>query len=265
METAETPNDPPRAGRISIETQTNTSNLGNLEESAIVVRARRPNKALLRVRVRLVPPGITLCQDIQEISVPQFFKIVFLPQFNEDLTELGLRRSSPDPQGINESIRQAIIDEILDTLRILNQPVNVRFMLDDPRPVVGKGNFSTVLVGGHDCEDRLFGTSPLTLDLENIRADNEVVVWSGSFADRDNRVNNHPIYKSIFDGLAVRDADGNPDGGPKGLPGTPVDVGDFADPPQTVRQRTVRAAIVAFAKLEAPLLVLGKSFRQSDK
>jgi hypothetical protein len=227
-----------------------------------VVRARHPNNA--RVRVRVLRRGVVLCEDVKDISVPQFFRIVFTAEFDRDLARLGLRRRgrlNAGQIGTNVLVRAAVVGEIFVILRTIYAAVNVRFLTLDPTPFVGAGNFANVTIGGPDDRPRpgrtrlgrtpnpRAGPNARRLDVGNLDPTNSPLVFSAEFGDRRfPQTGGSATYRAIFDGLAVED-----EGTGAALPGSAVNVGDFANPAiagaLTLGQLKVQAAIRAFGRL----------------
>ena len=240
---------PKESGNVDFGTQTDVST-GSSILSTIPVKARHPNKA--KVRVRVVQDGEVVCSAKKTISVPQFFHIVFPAEegfFNEALEDLGLRRRprangvlTTDQKLTNDQVKAAVIEEIFNTFKFEYDSVNVRLTVADPTPVVSFANFATVTFGGLGVGLE-FGATPFPDD-HNLDPKNSPVIFALRYADLSLAITQDPIYTAIFGGLAVFD----PASGTV-LPGTPIDVGDFADPPVTVRQKTVKAAILAFGRL----------------
>ena len=219
------------------------------------VFARHPNHA--EVEVLVVCGAAVQCRDAKEISVPQFFWLRFDPGFDDALRYIGLRRSSPSSTAetaLNRAVRNAVIEEIQATARLIYQDVNVRFTLNSPASAVGSGNFSTIDFLDQDSRNERYGaTNPPpagapnagVLDEENRHAACGSGVFSGEFTSSRSGFFMDPIYTAIFEAIAIHDPEDRSD-----LFGTPVAVGEFPTPAiPSVRQLQIRAAIRAFGRL----------------
>jgi hypothetical protein len=106
-----------------------------------------------RTRVRALvgdPAGDFTTTDYVNVSVPQFVRVVFRPEFDQDLVAFGLRRVAPqggalneDQNRANERVKQAVMDQALNVAcwHYDNAKANVRFttnVLSDlaPMPLV---------------------------------------------------------------------------------------------------------------------------------
>jgi len=232
--------------------------------------ARHPNRA--RVRVSVQKEQAVICKDVQLVSVPQFFQIQLVgpdkpvpaedpipgPErfgFDTDLERLGLQRRPFPPltreqDTTNFEVRRAVLKQMYSTLASAFADVNVVFTEADPGDLVGRRNVSTVAIGGIlDLSDTAYGSTaapredlnPKKRDEDNLDPAQVTVIQSGWFtAAGEANVTKDPIYKNIFDGLAIEDHRGKP------LLGQAVDAGEYQLFPRTPRQRTVSAAIRAF-------------------
>jgi len=207
-------------GTVEFGPQTDTSTM-----SSIVVRARHPNRA--KVRVRVMRGDDILSQDIRDISVPQFFHIrsdLFIG-LDDALVDLGLRRTPPDfgvlteEQRItNDRVKGAVLDEMLDTARSACISVNVRFTSSDPTPCVGTDNFAIVTLHGlhpqltrtGEADHPTTGPNAGKLDVGNLDPTNSTRIYAQAFTVRESSVVGDDIYAAIFDGLAIRDNSEDP-------------------------------------------------------
>jgi hypothetical protein len=264
--------EPTRLGEISID---------DPRKQRTRMRPRRPNLSAVRARVvqrfagpgNVPPEGFVWCYDDAVVSVPQYFWVHFLTGIAEsqlpgsspitgdffvDLERVGLRRRPASTPGAfltdrqvatNSDVANAVIDTSLQTARSLLSKVNVRFTETDPTALVGFENFSEIKVGGRIPGLTDFGTTlPPTdptrnrgmFDVGNLEPRQEMFIFSAWIAGGGAAAQTSgDAYDAIFRDLAVEGLEGLP------LGGTPVDAGDFARRPTSVRQRTVRAAIIA--------------------
>ena len=96
-----------------------------------------------RTRVRALvgnPAGDFVTTDYVNVSVPQFVRVVFRPELDQDLVAFGLRREAPqggalndDQNRANERVKQAVMDQALGVARwhYDRAKANVRFTTND--------------------------------------------------------------------------------------------------------------------------------------
>lgn len=102
------------------------------------LRARFPGRT--RVRAVVADPGGDITTPYVTISVPQFVRVAFLSEFDQDLVAFGLRREPPaggsltdEQKRLNERVKQAVMDQTLNVARwhYDNASANVRFTTRD--------------------------------------------------------------------------------------------------------------------------------------
>ena len=125
------PNPAPNSGQVVFETPPT----GGIT----TMKARFPGRT--RIRAVVADPGLgNLTASYVTISVPQFVRVVFLPEFDNDLEAFGLRRLPAVPvaltdeqKQVNERVKQAVIDQALNVARwhYDRAGANVRFTTRD--------------------------------------------------------------------------------------------------------------------------------------
>ena len=239
----------------------------NDEGETAVVQPRHPNKTSIFAGVFVGDQPIPICLSYTpiELSVPQFIQIVLDSDFDTDLERIGLKRRPPadgsslttGQKQANTRVRDAVIKEMMETLRRNFLGINVRFTFDDPSSIVGQRNFSKAIIGGTyqrismdpkqiQPTDRssIFGFAGYDPGNHKAYGDPDAHVFSGKFSDRSVPIlRDSGEYIDIFNAFAIEDLNGSI------LPGEPVNEGDFHDSSSDlIREKYIKAAIIAFGR-----------------